>query len=196
MDSLGIHPNDQICLSFDRLSMENVRTIVDTSYRKAVSGDRRGIGIVARDIPWQSQNGLLKIFEDPPQGVVFFLSIPHEGILLPTLRSRLYQEGTERTAGVIENQPFLHLSVEKRKAHVEDILERDDAKEHALLLLASCERELSKTSKTSAEHRAFLHDIAEFRRNIMGPSPSLKFMLLFLATSLPKREYILKDRKE
>jgi len=51
----------------------------------------------------EAQNALLKIFEEPNEYAHFFLVIPSEELLLPTLRSRLFMVRTRLDLGQGEN---------------------------------------------------------------------------------------------
>jgi hypothetical protein len=189
MDALEIAQVDRLLSSYTRMSIDDVRRLLETAYQAPLESGMRGIGIIAHDLPWQSQNGLLKLFEDPPERVVFFLSVPHEGMLLATLRSRLFKagKGDRNKERGIQNggeMTFMQMGVGERKKFVEDLIEEDDAKDRALALISECERALLSIPKTS-EIRALLHDLLEFRRYGYGPSPSLKMMLLHLALALP-----------
>lgn len=182
----NVHPADISLSIYERFSVDDVRTWRSGAYQAPVGGDTRVMGIVLRELPAGSQHALLKVFEDPPHGVVFYLSVPHYGVLLPTLRSRLFMtkekgESEENNKG----KEFLKAGGEERKKQIEKLLLKDNAKEEALFLMHGCEHILRSHIKKDSSVRRALHDIAEFRNNIYGASPSLKFMLLHLAVSLP-----------
>jgi len=72
---------------FDSLLIDAVRDIIDESYQ--TSDMEKRIIIEAKRINQVSQNGLLKILEEPPKGVNWTIIVPSKSILLPTIRSRL-----------------------------------------------------------------------------------------------------------
>ncbi len=75
------------------LGIDDARRLIGDSSRRPVSGDSHHFVIVAKSITLEAQNALLKLFEDPPPDTVFHLVVPHESVLISTLRSRLIKEG-------------------------------------------------------------------------------------------------------
>ena len=71
------------------LPVDVVRSINALAQQSGRSGVEKAIIIAAGRLFVESQNALLKTFEEPPEGTTLVLIIPAEGILLPTLRSRL-----------------------------------------------------------------------------------------------------------
>ena len=59
-------------------------------------GGRKFFILEIDSITHEAQNALLKIFEEPNEYAHFFLVIPSEELLLPTLRSRLFMIRTRR----------------------------------------------------------------------------------------------------
>ncbi len=74
----------------DRLAIDTVRDIIRDAFVKPVSAAERSFVIVARDIPIEAQNALLKLLEEPPATARFILVVPRLEVLLATVRSRVY----------------------------------------------------------------------------------------------------------
>jgi DNA polymerase III delta prime subunit len=66
------------------------------------NGGRKFFIIEVDSITHEAQNALLKIFEEPNEYAHFFLIIPSEELLLPTLRSRLFMIHTR--SDLVQNQ--------------------------------------------------------------------------------------------
>jgi len=80
---------DVTLFEFDHLSVDDARRIGTFAAQAPTQGEQKAIIIVTGRFFDQAQNAFLKIFEEPPEGTTLFLILPAEGILLPTLRSRL-----------------------------------------------------------------------------------------------------------
>ena len=71
----------------EELTIEISRAIIDESY--IASEKTKTILIAANSFNIYAQNALLKILEEPPNGVIFVLYARMKSLLLPTIRSRL-----------------------------------------------------------------------------------------------------------
>jgi hypothetical protein len=89
----------------DRFSIADARQLGHDALQKPLELDHRVFVLVVKKLPEESQNALLKLFEEPPLQTRFFLVIPQEGILIPTLRSRVSLEGSVST-GILTNTVF------------------------------------------------------------------------------------------
>ncbi|QQR65097.1 hypothetical protein IPH92_00755 [Candidatus Kaiserbacteria bacterium] len=74
---------------FDRMAIADVRSLIHDAMLRPVQDDVRVFVIAADSILGEAQNALLKLFEEPNAHTCFYLIIPREDMLLPTLRSRL-----------------------------------------------------------------------------------------------------------
>jgi len=75
---------------FERMSIANVRTLIYEAGLRPVAREYRTFVLLCDSILHEAQNALLKLFEEPNEHTVFYLVIPREDMLLPTLRSRLH----------------------------------------------------------------------------------------------------------
>jgi DNA polymerase III delta prime subunit len=133
---LGIPHADILTLQFPLLSVEHAREVNEHVYRAPLVGDAKAVIISAERLFHEAQNALLKTFEEPPHGTYLFLIVPSEGLLLPTLRSRLVvlepsalQEETDSTlASTVSSdalaKKFILGTEEEREHIIEDILAR------------------------------------------------------------------------
>lgn len=76
------------------LGIDEVRALIQASSHRPISGRTHAFIIAASSLTLEAQNALLKLFEEPPIGTVFYLIIPYESLLIDTLRSRLIREDT------------------------------------------------------------------------------------------------------
>lgn len=89
---------DVIHRTYERMSIADVRELTNDVLLKPISAPQRIFVIRAQSILGEAQNALLKNFEEPNAHTVFYLIIPREDMLLPTLRSRLNSIRVEQGA--------------------------------------------------------------------------------------------------
>ena len=121
--SLGIElPNnpDFFAFKMETFGIDEARELKLLSARKAVVG-RKIFFILPTRLTLEAQNALLKTFEDPFPLTFFFLSVREEGLIVPTLRSRMqtvhvrYGGRYGGNASVsAEAEKFLSLSIKDR----------------------------------------------------------------------------------
>ncbi len=81
------NPNKITFFIQDSFLMENVKEVIDECF---ISNSKtKIIAIATNKINHIVQNSLLKLFEEPPVGIIFILIVPSKYILLPTVLSRL-----------------------------------------------------------------------------------------------------------
>lgn len=170
---------------FEKFGIEESRALIDLSSLKNTNGKALffiGIGSITSE----AQQALLKLFEEPQEGSVFVLLVPH-GTLLPTLKSRFLEYGQKLTAGKSsgEAKEFLSWSYKKRSDWIAALLkDEDDAKEHVRTFFGELEAELYPKI-ADKEIRAALGELAHFRQYLSDRAPSLKMILEHFAATLP-----------
>lgn len=86
----GFHPDVHFYGADDKtVSIGDVRDLIHETTMTPVDGD--GMVFILQDaqkMQAPAQNALLKVFEEPPAGVTFFLLTENQKALLPTIRSR------------------------------------------------------------------------------------------------------------
>lgn len=123
-DELQSESTDTRHLLIDSLGIDEARWLVKESSKKALGNGSHQFVIVTRALTHEAQNALLKLFEEPPANTVFFLVIPHESILIPTLRSRLILTGSTATQSDI-GLNFLEQSIKERLETVAKLAKDD-----------------------------------------------------------------------
>lgn len=80
---------DVLYYAYDRMSIADVRALIYEAGLRPIAREHRTFIVSTYSLLHEAQNALLKLFEEPNDHTVFFLIIPREDILLPTLRSRM-----------------------------------------------------------------------------------------------------------
>jgi hypothetical protein len=114
-------------LEYEDMKIGHARELIKDAHLKATDGGEQFFVLVARNILREAQNALLKLFEDPSPTTTFYLILPNEEVLLPTLRSRLHvleREGVSYQKS--EFNSFLGLSPSERLKKIELKLKEED----------------------------------------------------------------------
>ncbi len=168
----------------DRLSIDQVRTLIQQAQCRPLGGDKRFFVIVTRFLPHESQNALLKLFEEPPYHARFYLVIPQEGILLPTLRSRMFLRDTECVASSANTcfDDFLQASYAERLNIVADMVKKKDSERLEGVILGV--EQFVETQVTTYD--ALARAVLQARHYLQAPGASAKMLLEDIALLLPR----------
>ena len=191
------HSPDVHVREFEKFGIEESRWLTDVGALKSASG--RALFVVGiSSITSEAQQALLKLFEEPQEGSVYVLLVPH-GTLLPTLRSRTLEypekEKLNLAAGHLGSTQrdhqqvliFLKAQGKDRSDFIAKLLKDDEGeKERVREFVGGLEVELYKHINKSSKIRDGLRDIALVRDYLHDRSPSLKMLLEHLALSLPQ----------
>lgn len=126
---LGLTGNahsDIVTLRYHLFPVEEARLVSEIASRAPTQGDARLIILAAGRIFHETQNALLKVFEEPAPGTYIVLVVPSEGNIIPTLRSRLLPLPGTSSSNVLSPlaEEFVSAGKEGREKVVEKILER------------------------------------------------------------------------
>lgn len=80
---------DFLFLETETFGIEEARDFTKWALGKPLAGDKKVALLRTSSLTLESQNALLKIFEEPSVGTYFFLVVPNLGNILPTLLSRI-----------------------------------------------------------------------------------------------------------
>lgn len=205
---LGLVPAgnpDVVVLRYALFPVEEARKIFDIAHRVPLRGDTKLIIISATRLFHESQNALLKVFEEPPKGVTIVLVVSSDGVLLPTLRSRLIalphdtQNSESKnstiysTAPTDEGEGFLAVSGAEREKIVGKLLdkaksdkaeEKQAARTEALALATSLMKALYP-KREDPRVRAALSDLDRFIPILHERSAPLKLIFEHLLLVIP-----------
>ena len=162
----------------DNLSIADARLLIEQSSRQAFTDSRQTFVIVVSNINTEAQNALLKLFEEPPESAEFYLVIPHETLLIPTLRSRFVLAVSKSTNASSVADEFLQMSYKDRLDLVALKVKDKDVKWVGELVasLGAQSHSLSSESKRA---------LALCERYVRNRGASKKILLESLALSLP-----------
>ncbi|OHA91214.1 MAG: hypothetical protein A2758_01945 [Candidatus Zambryskibacteria bacterium RIFCSPHIGHO2_01_FULL_49_18] len=108
--------------------IDEARRLGEQAARKAFV-ERKIFFITPEKITLEAQNALLKTFEDPVEDTHFFLAVREEGLIIPTLRSRMVTWRLDRQVAVqpfeFEAQNFLKLPLKDRFEFVRKFVEKE-----------------------------------------------------------------------
>lgn len=166
----------------DRFSIDDARALRKASALRPV-GKSRVFVIESSNIAPEAQHALLKLFEEPPQGVRFVLVLPRTAELLPTLRSRLHV--VDITPQGIASPAFKEFLKMPLGARMEMIAERTKAKDTrwSMELLSGFE---SFVSAEPQMHPDLAHAVLTARGLLQRKGASAKMLLEDLALYLPQ----------
>ncbi len=197
--ALGASNPDVHIEQWEKFGIDEARELSQQAALKSTGG--RGLFVLSiAQITSEAQQALLKLFEEPVQGTIFVVLVPH-GTLLPTLRSRFIeypllsaqipsatlQGKRERSAeGISATEEFLASSYAKRSAWVTAFLkDEENVRERARDFLNEVET-LLHPKIAQKDVREALADIAHFRNYLSDRAPSLKMILEHFAATLPQ----------
>lgn len=126
-DEVAIQSADVAHVVVDRFGIDDARRLTERAATRPVAAPHRTFVVSCAALTPEAQNALLKLFEDPPQDVQFILIVPHESMIIPTLRSRFVDVVTvEQGRGENGAESFLRASYAERLAQIAVLHTRKD----------------------------------------------------------------------
>ena len=198
-DALKAELKPFVAQRHERFGVDEARALIALASLKNFTQATFLVG--ASSITSEAQQALLKLLEEPQEGTVFVLLVPH-GALLPTVRSRMLNlaDGisdkkssgrlSDLNQSVLSDTPvgqyaleFLSSSPKERSDMVTKMLKDEDGvRERVLNFVNGLERLLAADVKKNVQA---LEDIAMVRDYLADRSPSIKMLLEHLALALP-----------
>lgn len=187
---------DVSVFTYGLLSVDDARALADTARQAPVAGNARPIVIAAGRLFHEAQNALLKVFEEPPEHTYLFLVVPAEGVLLPTLRSRMTPLGEAmRTGGIAEE--FLKAAPAAREKLVEKLVERaksekDEEKQAARADAIALGEGITAAAYAASQKNAdpqltqFLKEMDAFLPMLHDRAAPLKLIFAHVLLTLPR----------
>lgn len=203
-EKLGIeganHPDLAVFAYEGLFPIDHARRIISFANQAPVESDKKLIVIAAGRLFVPSQNALLKLFEEPSEGTTLILIVPAEGMLLPTLRSRLIT--LPRAEGEIDTAArfFIDASREEREKFVAKLVSRvksdkDEEKQAARmeavhiaegLIRTAHEKRLNAKGEEAESLALFLKDLDRFMPILHSSSAPLKLIFEHLLIVMPE----------
>lgn len=172
---------------YETFGVEQSRILKRKQSLTSMAGKQRFFVIAITFMTTEAQNALLKVFEEPAEGVHFFILTPQSDMLIDTLRSRFQHLHIETDDGspAGEKDRFSELSISARMKIVQKIL-KDKNKIEALRILDEIESDLAKQKISgNPEVISALNDVLSARKYIYGKAPSLKMIVEHLVYVVP-----------
>ncbi|TRZ53683.1 hypothetical protein D4R99_00390 [bacterium] len=177
---------------FVSFGIDDGRALKEMQSRRAFAeGGKKIFIIIANTFTIESQNSLLKIFEEPTVDTHFFILVPSAKFFLPTLLSRVvtvYAKDDDLKESFGEAIDFLKQSYSERLAFIQKITkdEKDAGRSEKLIQDLTCfYAQKSKAEKRTAEETRTLELLLRYWRYTHGNAPSFKMMLEHLALVTP-----------
>lgn len=188
-EGFAAHDPGFLARRWEKFGIDESRELIELAALRHTGG-RSLFFITAGSMTSEAQQALLKLFEEPQEGTIFVLLVPH-GMLLSTLRSRMLtlpkgEEELFSSPRSSSTREFLSWPYKKRSDWVTAFLKDEEgARERVRAFLTELEAELYAKIGEGAMIRQGLQDIEHFRGYLSDRSPSLKMILEHLAATLP-----------
>ncbi len=166
-------------LETDSFGIDDARRLTELSAERSFAGDEHYFIISARSLTAEAQNAILKLFEDPPVGTVFYLIVPSESVLLPTLRSRLLRTGASAPLTNHYADDFCRANYKERMEWIADKNKKDPT---ALIELV---RELAQVGRQTDWPIEAKRALSLALRYVYNRGAAKKMLVEELALSLP-----------
>ncbi|MEK9185346.1 MAG: hypothetical protein AAB863_01085 [Patescibacteria group bacterium] len=172
---------DAYSRDYETFGIDEARELSEWGMMRPLSGERKAAVISATSFTAETQNALLKLFEEPPAGTYFFVIVPNLGVVLPTLLSRVVAVSLqEKEEANKKLDSFLENSIAGRLSMVSSIIKSKD-KEKARIFIVSLEKKISQLPNNFVAAKKIL----QAERYVGARGASLKIILEYLAISLP-----------
>jgi hypothetical protein len=180
---------DLLVKEVETFTIDDARSVKDFQNQKSVSGDKKFIIILTKYFSHQAQHAMLKVLEEPAEGVHFFIVTNELSVILPTLKSRLIEikgEDKESDKEILkEVLNFIKGEKEDRLKIVNSIVKKFEKEEtsiplksYASLFLDTLEKEISKEKNRQDFDIEFLWKAKDY---IHDQGASVKNLLEVLA---------------
>lgn len=179
---------DMSRFSYERLGVDDVRSIVSRSMLTPVSQTHHVVVVSFATATTEAQNALLKTLEEPAPHALFVLITPSVQQLLPTIRSRVQALEPIRDGAHEVVADFLARSPEERLVQLKPLLEKNEETNERQLqrmthFLLGLEAALARMDRK--ESREGLRALYRTKKSILMPGAPLKPLLEQLAFLLP-----------
>lgn len=201
---LSAHANpDFIVRNYGLFSVEDARALATIAPLAPVTGDTKAIVLVVSRIYREAQNALLKLLEEPSSGTVIMLLVPHEAMLLPTVRSRVFvlphtsKDSAKEHEASREAREFLDASPKTRTAIIKKLTSGKDEdarralRDTALLIMDGVEVDIYsvyRKEKHSEKRKALLtvlSDLEVLRGYMYDRAAPVRMIMEHLSLVLP-----------
>lgn len=210
MNDLGIltSSNPDFCqITIDSFKMEDALALRAMGYQKGLTAGKKVFLISANSFSLDSQQALLKMFEEPIENTIFFLVVPDVAALLKTLVSRFYHISTRKDLAEEkkEAEKFIGMPLTSRIEFLKELLAddeeeseearfpQDSARSKSLKFINALENVLhdkfvTKVNFTTDKQTdlSYFDQIFKVREFLRQPGSSAKSLMESVALAIPK----------
>jgi hypothetical protein len=175
---------ERLVYEFDKFLLEDAEHIFSKHIHKVGDDEMQIICIACNSTNIQTQNSLLKIFEEPPRGTYFFLLIPNKKIILPTILSRAQIFEYKREVEISkETKDFIKAPIAQRleiiKKRIDEVKNEKKTKQDLIEFIEEIEKHVHKKKDMK-----LLKRILEIKEYIKDQGASVKQLLEYLAVHI------------
>jgi len=194
IDNLASSP-DIWWQDYESFGIKDAHALIEREARKSFGRHGRFFVLEISSITPETQNALLKTFEEPAPSAHFFIIARSLEMFLPTLRSRMViLTGAEVSPQVPRGEssatPFLKLDLPDRLDFIQSefLKNKDKSKGEIIDFVADLEKILRSKinmAKITKDEELALHELAKCQRYLQNPRSSNRLILEHLALILP-----------
>ena len=166
----------------EQFGITDARSLSEESARMPVERPVRTFVVAFSRATIEAQNALLKTLEEPAPTTRFYIIVPHEDVLIPTVRSRLLHVDYIRKMRTKDDEvvgTFVAMTYGERLAMIAERIKAEDTVWMDTLLRGLEQR----AAKTHAQ--ALLRDLVMLRKYWDTRGASKKMLLEHLAVTIP-----------
>ncbi len=190
-----LEPNSSDFLSqaYETLLVEHTELVRSYASQKSSTGLYQFMVIEALAVTHEAQQALLKVFEEPSEGMHFFLILPKISEILPTVQSRarvfIHEKDTAQI--VKEAKQFIKMSPKDRLTYIADLVKKHDDDDtsgslryHAIQFLGGLQSALHENPENLIQYKKVLEDILLMSKYLSSRGASVKMILEHVALVL------------
>ncbi len=191
---IDMHSQDFFVIESTMFGVDDATRAVDINSRKAFSGGKKAVCIIADIFSGQAQNALLKTLEEPTPGTYFFILTSSASVFLPTILSRVHVVSGKNDATILPSvfdvAGFLKATPAKRIAMVKEIMkEKEDEKigdRDIFMFHNGLEKSFYRATKGKVEELRVASVFTKVQDYIRDTSSSKKLLLEYVALCAPQ----------
>lgn len=176
--------SDFVVHHYQTLYIENFRDLEKETKTKPLLGGKRIFVISFGFMTRETANAMLKFFEEPIMGVIFFVITPTPERLPGTLRSRFSELKRNRDSNFTirnEAEQFFQMNLGKRfdysKKFTSDITDEKRTRVDALAFLEAIEEILAEKIKLDSKTASVFKELEKYRTYMKDQASSVKMLL-------------------
>jgi hypothetical protein len=176
---------ERLVYEFDKFLIKDAEHIFSKHIHKVGEDEMQFVVLAFNSTNLESQNSILKILEEPPRGVYFFIIVPQKKILLPTVLSRAqifeYEKDVEISK---ETKKFISATYAERldfvKKLIDEVKVEKKTKQDVIEFIEEIEKHIHQKKDIQCLKR-----ILEIKEYLKDQGASMKQLLEYLAVVIP-----------